>query len=136
MVPFSLLSTACITHTFGSRLTRAIHSKDQVSPGKSVRSSRRSVGTARSGFTSVRSARSGGMSPVLNLLVETRTLVQALPEEQGVDAWPWVEPAPDDATYAVLVGFCFLLGFVAELLLALKSTPCAAERQQPAPCSR
>ena len=65
-------------------LTRAIHSKDKVSPGKSVRSSRRSVGTARSGFTSVRSARSGGMSPVLNLLVETRTLVQALPEEQGV----------------------------------------------------
>ena len=32
----------------------------------------------------MRSARSGGMSPVLNLLVETRTLVQALPEEQGV----------------------------------------------------
>ena len=51
------------------------------------------------------------------------------PPEEGVDAWPWVEPALDDATYAVLVGFCFLLGFVAELLLALRSTPCAAERQ-------
>ena len=55
------------------------------------------------------------------------------PPEEGVDAWPWVEPAPDDATYAVLVGFCFLLGFVAELLLALRSTPCAAEHQEPAP---
>ena len=54
------------------------------------------------------------------------------PPEVGVDAWPWVEPAPDDVTYAVLVGFCFLLGFVAELLLSLRSTPCAAERQQPA----
>lgn len=60
------------------------------------------------------------------------------PPEEGVDAWPWVEPAPDAATYAVLVGFCFLLGFVAELLFALRVTPCrvtpcTAERQQPAP---
>ena len=55
------------------------------------------------------------------------------PPEEALDAWPWVDPAPDAETYAVLVGFCFLLGFVAELLLALRSTPCAAERQQPAP---
>ena len=55
------------------------------------------------------------------------------PPEEALDAWPWVEPAPDAETYAVLVGFCFLLGFVAELLLALRPTPCAAEHQQPAP---
>ena len=55
--------------------------------------------------------------------------------EEGLEGWPWVAPAPEAATSAVLVGFCFLLGFVAELLLALKAARprTAAERQQPAP---
>ena len=45
-------------------LTRAIHSKDKVSPGKSVRSSRRSVGTARSGFVGAQCAQWGHVACV------------------------------------------------------------------------
>ena len=36
---------------------------------------------------------------------------------------PWPLIAPEDAAWAILVGFCFLLGFVAELLCAAAAAP-------------
>lgn len=57
-----------------------------------------------------------------------------LPE--GLGGWPWAEPAPDAATFAILIGLCFLLGFVSELLRGLQALPRAEASltvQDPAP---